>query len=78
MSSKILLLAVLFFTYQAKAQNADMEKALADAIDIQVGGTFGKPRVSPKVEKLGIARLVLNSKQFLLQNSILVQRNKGY
>ncbi len=40
MSSKTLLLAVLFITYQAKAQNADMEKALADAIDIQLGGTF--------------------------------------
>lgn len=62
MSSKTLLLAVLFITYQAKAQNADMEKALADAIDIQVGGTFGKPRVSPKVEKLGIAQVSIKFK----------------
>lgn len=62
MYPKLLLLAGLIFSFQAGAQNADLEKVLADAIDIQVGGTFGKPKVSPKVEKLGIAQVSIKYK----------------
>ena len=62
MNPKLLLLASLIISFQATAQNSDLEKTLADAIDIQVGGTFGKPKVSPKVEKLGIAQVSIKYK----------------
>lgn len=56
-----LILLVIFNTnisFAQDSQNADLAKAMS----VEVGGTFGKSKIIPKLEKLGLAQLTVTYK----------------
>lgn len=72
-AAKILLLGLLAFPFSLSVQ-AQAGAENADAIGVSTGGTFAKPKLMPKLEKLGIAQITVNYK--LTSSHMEIEREK--
>ena len=58
----LLLIAVVSITL-LKAQPSEQDKKDAEALEIYVGGTFGKPKIMPNLTKLALVQVTVSYKQ---------------
>lgn len=70
MKKLFLLPLSIFFCFNVVAQDADLSKAM----EMFVGGTFGKPKIVPKLTKLGIAQVTVNFKHKSTRTSTVQEK----
>jgi hypothetical protein len=70
-------LYLLFFSVTSLAQPGDQEKDLAEAIEVSAGGTFGKPKILPKADKLAIVQVSVDFKQMTTKSVQKTEKKQG-
>lgn len=59
------------------AQPPDMEKKLAEAISIEAGGSFAKPKIAPKMSKVAIVQVSVDFKQMTTKSISKTEKKAG-
>lgn len=72
-----IILALLFLANVMQAQNSEEDKKNAEALNIMVGGSFAKPKIIPKLEKLALAQITVNYKLTTTQRTIGREKSSG-
>lgn len=78
MRKMMFLLINAVISLSLNAQLTDAQKKLGESLDIVVGGTFGKPKVMPKMEKLALAEVSVNFKQVTTKAVQKVEKKAGF
>ncbi len=78
MRKMMFLLISGMISLSANTQMTDAQKKLGESLDIVVGGTFGKPKVMPKMEKLALAEVSVNFKQVTTKSVQKVEKKAGF